>query len=175
MLTFFFRMFVPFCLVFKFYPPRCYQRFVGLESSVLPVNLPPSVPPRFGVSSSIRFSVVYGNTNDKTGGLSRVRRTTSPYSVRLHVGSVLRISGLALSRLLDLIPNTIQPVRCSLRTQVLPHASFRHAISGYALALLASSFRPVTADPMFQASPETAACASCQAYVKLPPAKPGAY
>ena len=29
---------------------------------------------------------------------------------------------------------------------VLPHASSRHAISGHALALLASSFRPVTAD-----------------------------
>ena len=44
-----------------FYPPRCYQRFIGPESSVLPVNLPPSAPTRFGVSSSIRFSVVSGN------------------------------------------------------------------------------------------------------------------
>jgi len=37
-------------------------------------------------------------------------------------------------------------VRCSLRTQVLPHASSRHPISGNALALLALPFRPVTAD-----------------------------
>ena len=36
-----------------------------------------------------------------------VRRTTSPYPVRLHVRSVLRISGLASSRRLDLLPNTI--------------------------------------------------------------------
>jgi len=81
--------------------------FIGPESSVLPVNLPPSAPPRFGVSSSIRLSVVYGNINDRTGGLPWVRRTTSLYPARLHVSSVLRISGLALSRLLDLLPNTI--------------------------------------------------------------------
>jgi hypothetical protein len=33
--------------------------------------------------------------------------------------------------------------RCSLRTQVLPHASFKHSISGETLALLALPFRPV--------------------------------
>jgi hypothetical protein len=33
----------------------------GIEISVLPVNLPPSAPPRFGVFSSIRFAVVSGN------------------------------------------------------------------------------------------------------------------
>ena len=75
--------------------PRCYQRFLSPESLVLPVNLPPSAPPRFGVSSSSRFAVVAGNINNRTGGLPWVRRTTSPYSVRLPVGSVLRISGLA--------------------------------------------------------------------------------
>ena len=90
-----------------FYPPRCYQHFIGPESLVLPVNLPPSVPPRFGVSSSSRFAVVSGNLNNRTGGLPWVRRTTSPYPVRLHVSLVLRISGLALSRLLDLLTNTI--------------------------------------------------------------------
>jgi len=78
-----------------FYPPRCYQRFIGPAFSVLPVNLPPSAPSRFGVSSSSRFAVVSGNINDRTEGLPWVRRTTSPYTVRLHVGSVLRISGLA--------------------------------------------------------------------------------
>ena len=88
-------------------PPRCYQRFTGPASSVLSVDLPPSAPPRFGISSSIRFAVVSGNINDRTGGLPWVRRTTSPYPVRLHVGLVLRISGLALSRLLDLLTNTI--------------------------------------------------------------------
>ncbi len=35
-----------------FSPPRCYQRFFGPESSVLPWNLPPSVPGRSGFSSS---------------------------------------------------------------------------------------------------------------------------
>jgi len=72
-----------------FYPPRCYQRFTGPESSVPPVNLPPSVPPRFGISSSSRFSVVSGNIDHSTGGLPWVRRTTSPYPVRLHVRLVL--------------------------------------------------------------------------------------
>jgi hypothetical protein len=32
----------------------------------------------------------------------------------------------------------------------MPHASFRHSISGNALALLALSFRPVTVDCLFQ-------------------------
>lgn len=36
-----------------FSPPRCYQRITGPESKVLPVNLPPSVPSRFGVSSAL--------------------------------------------------------------------------------------------------------------------------
>ncbi len=35
--------------------------FIGPESSVLPVDLPPSVPPRFGFASSSQFSIVYGN------------------------------------------------------------------------------------------------------------------
>jgi hypothetical protein len=89
------------------FTPYAVTRLYGPESSVVPVNLPPSAPPRFGVSSSSRFAVVSGNINNRTGGLPWVRRTTSPYPVRLHVGSVPRISGLALSRLLDLLPDTI--------------------------------------------------------------------
>jgi len=118
-----FSMLIPFSLVFRVLSSTLLPGFIGPESSVPPVNLPPSAPLRFGVSSSIRFAVVStiapalfylrpsvdssGNINDRTGGLPWVRRTTSPYAVRLHVGSVLRISGLALSRLLDLLPNTI--------------------------------------------------------------------
>ena len=49
-------------------------------------------------------------------------------------------------------------------------------LSGYALALLASSFRPVTADHiMSQASPGTAAYASCQAHVSIPRQSRGLY
>ena len=104
-------MFIPYSLVFRVFSSTLLPGFIGPESSVPPVNLPPSAPLRFGVSSSIRFAVVStiapalfylrpsvgssGNINDRTGGLPWVRRTTSPYAVRLHVGSVLRISGLA--------------------------------------------------------------------------------
>ena len=48
-------------LISGFSPPRCYQRFIGPESLGLSVNLPPSVPARFGVASSSRFAVVAGN------------------------------------------------------------------------------------------------------------------
>jgi len=82
--------------------------FTGPESSVLSVNLPPSGPYplrvlliEFGFLTSITAFDV------KPGGLPWVRRTTSPYPVQLHFGSVPRILGLALPRLLDLLPAAI--------------------------------------------------------------------
>ena len=82
--------------------------FIGPESSVLPVNLPPSGPyPLRGLLIGIGFLKSIAAFNFKPGGLPWVRRTTSPYPVQLHFGSVHRISGLALSRLLDLLPAAI--------------------------------------------------------------------
>ncbi|MBW2089508.1 MAG: hypothetical protein JRI37_11070 [Deltaproteobacteria bacterium] len=46
-------------------------------------------------------------SDTSAGGLPWVRRTTSPYPVQLHFGSVHRISGLALPRMLDLLPAAI--------------------------------------------------------------------
>ena len=91
-----------------FYPPHRLPGFIGPESSVLPVNLPPSGPyPLRGLLIGIGFLKSIAAFNFKPGGLPWVRRTTSPYPVQLHFGSVHRISGLALSRLLDLLPAAI--------------------------------------------------------------------
>lgn len=51
----------PRLLVVRVFPSTLLPGFLGPESSVLPVNLPPSAPPRFGVSSSSRLTVVAGN------------------------------------------------------------------------------------------------------------------
>ena len=51
----------PRLLIVRVFSSTLLPGFFGPESSVLPVNLPPSVPPRFGVSSSSRFAVVAGN------------------------------------------------------------------------------------------------------------------
>ena len=82
--------------------------FIGPELSVLSVDLPPpdpftvsGSPYRFGfLTSCAAFEV-------RSVGLPWVRRSTSPYPVQLHFGLVHRISGLALPRLLDLLPAAI--------------------------------------------------------------------
>jgi hypothetical protein len=82
--------------------------FTGPESSVLSVNLPPSGPfPLRGRLIGIGFLTSLTAFNVRSGGLPWVRRTTSPYTVQLHFGSVRRILGLALPRLLDLLPAAI--------------------------------------------------------------------
>jgi hypothetical protein len=48
-------------LIVRVFSSTLLPGFIGPKSSVLPVNLPPSVPSRFGVSSSSRFAVVAGN------------------------------------------------------------------------------------------------------------------
>ena len=80
--------------------------FSGPESSVLRADLPSSV------HSPIRVSPFLGPFYDSSWKLSGSEqevfpgedRTTSPYPVQLHLGLVRRISGLALSRLLALLP-----------------------------------------------------------------------
>jgi len=82
--------------------------FIGPESSVLPVNLPPSVPcPASGSPIRFGFMVSPATADTITGGLPWIRRTSSPYRVQLHFGSVRRILGLAHIRLLDLLPAAI--------------------------------------------------------------------
>ncbi len=82
--------------------------FFGPESSVLSVNLPPSVPcPASGSPIRFGFMVPMATIGTSTGRLPWVRRTTSPYAVQLHFGSVRRILGLAHTRLLDLLPAAI--------------------------------------------------------------------
>jgi hypothetical protein len=82
--------------------------FTGPESSVLSVNLPPSGPsPLRGLLVGIGFLTSLTAFDARPGGLPWVRRTTSPYPVQLHFGSVHRILGLALPRLLDLLPAAI--------------------------------------------------------------------
>ena len=82
--------------------------FSGPESSVLSVNLPPSDPlPASGSPYRFGFLTSIAAFNVRPGGLPWVRRTTSPYPIQLHFGSVHRILGLALPRLLDLLPAAI--------------------------------------------------------------------
>jgi hypothetical protein len=82
--------------------------FTGPTSSVLSVNLPPSGPfPLRGLLIGIGFLTSLTAFDVRPGRLPWVRRTTSPYTVQLHFGSVHRILGLALPRLLDLLPAAI--------------------------------------------------------------------
>ena len=94
--------------VFRVLSSTLLPGFVGPESSVLPVNLPPSVPcPASGSPIRFGFMISLATIDIITGRLPWVRRTTSPYTVQLHFGSVHRISGLAHPRLLDLLPAAI--------------------------------------------------------------------
>ena len=82
--------------------------FIGPKSLVLTVNLPPSVPcPASGSPIRFGFMIPLATFDISTGRLPWVRRITSPYAVQLHFGSVHRILGLALSRLLGLLPAAI--------------------------------------------------------------------
>ena len=63
--------------------------------------------PRFGIAYAGRFYGILATNNSSAGGLPWVRRITSLYPVQLHSGSVHRISGLALPRLLDLLAAAI--------------------------------------------------------------------
>jgi len=82
--------------------------FIGPESSVLSVNLPPSGPyPLRVLLIGFGFLTSLAAFDVRPGALPWVRRSTSPYTVQLHFGSVRRILGLALPRLLDLLPAAI--------------------------------------------------------------------
>lgn len=77
--------------------------FIGPESSVLPVDLPPSAPFVLGVLlPHIGFMVPLAVSGTREVGLPGVRRTASPYSVQLQCVSVAadQILGLAYPCLL---------------------------------------------------------------------------
>ena len=84
------------CLILRVFSSTLLPGFIGPDSSVLPVNLPPSVP-YLALGSPRQVGFLSSEATPMTGqvGLPWVRRTTSLYPVRLHVRSVLRISGLA--------------------------------------------------------------------------------
>jgi hypothetical protein len=94
--------------VFRVLSSALLPGFFGPKSSVLSVNLPPSVPcPASGSPIRFGFMVSLATADTITGRLPWVRRTSSPYRVQLHFGSVRRISGLALPSMLDLLPAAI--------------------------------------------------------------------
>jgi len=78
-----------------FSPPLCYQVSSALSPKYYlwichPLSLPASGSPlRVGFITMTAVVLV------RAGGLPWVRHTTSPYPVRLHVGSIPRISGFA--------------------------------------------------------------------------------
>ena len=88
---------------------------------------------RFRIKASSKYKVDFGYD------LLEALTVTFTHPVRLHNGSISRISSLALLRPLDPLPNPIKPIRCSLRMQVYlmvpPHGAFL-------LAKLACWFRP---------------------------------
>ena len=95
-------------LVLRVFSSALLPGFIGPASSVLSVDLPPSDPyPLRDLLIRVGFMTPLAAFSARSGGLPWVRRTTSPYPVRLHLGSVPRISGLALPRLLDLLPDAI--------------------------------------------------------------------
>ena len=95
-------------LVVRIFSSTPLPGFIGPESSVIPVDLPPSDPsPLRVLLIGIGFLTSIAAFNVRPGGLPWVRRTTSPYPIQLHFGSVPRILGLALPRLLDLLPAAI--------------------------------------------------------------------
>ena len=63
--------------------------------------------PVSGSPYRVGFMMLTATFSTIAGGLPWVRRITSPYPVQLHFGLVLRISGLAHPRLLDLLPAAI--------------------------------------------------------------------
>ena len=74
--------------VFRVLSSALLPGFVGPESSVLPVNLPPSVScPASGSPIRFGFMIPLAIIDTSTGRLPWVRRTTSPYAVQLHFGS----------------------------------------------------------------------------------------
>jgi hypothetical protein len=95
-------------LVLRVLPSTLLPGFIGPESSVLPVDLPPSVPcPASGSPIRFGFMIPLATVGTSTGRLPWVRHTASPYPAQLHSGSVHRISGLAQPRLLDLLLTAI--------------------------------------------------------------------
>jgi hypothetical protein len=98
----------PHFLIVRILPSTPLPGFIGPDSSVLSVNLPPSGPyPLRVLLIGIGFLTSLTAFDVRPGGLPWVRRNTSPYTVQLHFGSVHRILGLALPRLLDLLPAAI--------------------------------------------------------------------
>jgi hypothetical protein len=73
--------------VLKVLPSTLLPGFFGLESSVLPVNLPPSDPLTASCSPyRLGFLTSPAAFDAGSGGLHRVRRSTSPYPVQLRFG-----------------------------------------------------------------------------------------
>jgi hypothetical protein len=101
-------LFVCSFLVAKVLSSTLLPGFFGPGSSVLSVNLPPSAPsPPRDYPPRLGFMVTSATLITSAGGLPWVRRTTSPYPVQLHSGSVHRIYGLAIPCKLDLFPTAI--------------------------------------------------------------------
>ena len=150
-----------------FSPPRGYPASQALSPQYYPWLCQPLPPSRSGIA--VTGSVFYGlfrpqgrrTSRGKTHSLS-VSRPTS-----VHGGDSNRIWGLALPRLLAPLRTPIWLVYCSLRTRVLPQASFRHPISGHALAVLAFPFRPIAVGFRFT-SFLFAVSVSCPAHVRHP-------
>ena len=86
----------PIILVIRVFSSALLPGFIGPESSVLPVDLPPSGPlPASGSPYRLGFMAPLTAPSARPGGLPWVRRIPSLYPVQLHIGSVRRISGLA--------------------------------------------------------------------------------
>lgn len=118
-----------------FYPPPGYPASLALSPQYYPWICHPR--PRSRSGFAVTESVFYGLFRPQGRRTSRGKTPRLPISrpASVHGGYTSRISGLAQPRLLTPLRTPIERVRCSLRIRVLPQASFRHPMSGNALAV----------------------------------------
>ena len=118
-----------------FSPPHGYPASQALSLQYYPWICHPLPRSRSGIAvTGFVFYVLFRSQGRRTSrGKTHRLPVSRPASV--HGGYCGRISGLAQPRLLAPLRTPMEQVRCSLRTRVLPQASFRHAISGRALAV----------------------------------------
>jgi hypothetical protein len=118
-----------------FSPPHGYPVSQALSLQYSPWICHPLPPSRSGIA--VTGAVFYDLFRPQGRRTSRGKTHSLPICrpASVHGGYCGRISGLAQPRLLAPLRTPIERVRYSLRTRVLPQASFRHPISGYALAV----------------------------------------
>ena len=142
---------------------------IGPASSVLPVNLPPSAPPRFGVSSSSRFAVVSGNLQqqDRRASLGKTHHLpiSRPASCQVSAPDIRpRLVTSARPPPQHHLAGSLCATYMGSASCFLPTSRFWRCPCLVGVVLPSDNGGPSCS----RLSSETAACASCQAHARLP-------